>query len=134
MENLSFETIRQLSARFIDFLVLISSGMDANRNVAKYSKEQNQKVARFLGLKNWRDAWSIAEGKGETFERFIRDQFGQQIARLGYIYTGVEDKRPIRLPEKNVLLYRLAFFSRSQRGTEFWNQTRKYSDDQRSFF
>ncbi|HEX3558264.1 MAG TPA: hypothetical protein VHU19_03620 [Pyrinomonadaceae bacterium] len=54
--------------------------------------------------------------------------------KLGYIYTGPEDMRPVRLPEKNVLLYRLAFFSRSDLGKKFWEQARKYSDDQRSLF
>jgi three-Cys-motif partner protein len=134
MEHLDFETIRRLSTRLMDFMVLIPSGMDANRNVAKYTKEENKKVGRFLGNDKWRDEWAATELKGENFERFVRDQFGKQMEKLGYIYSGPEDMRPVRLPEKNVLLYRLAFFSRSDLGKKFWEQARKYSDDQRSLF
>jgi three-Cys-motif partner protein len=134
MDHLSFETIRKLSTRFMDFLVLIPSGMDAHRNAAKYSKEESTKVARFLGVENWRAQWLVADAQGVPFERFVRDQFGQQMAKLGYIFYGAEDMMPVRLPEKNVLLYRLAFFSRSERGMKFWDQARKYSDDQRSLF
>ncbi len=134
MEHLDFETIRQLSTRLIDFMVLIPSGMDANRNVAKYTKEENKKIGKFLGDDKWRDEWAAAESKGENFERFVRDHFGKQMEKLGYIYSGPEGMRPVRLPEKNVLLYRLAFFSRSDLGNKFWEQARKYSDDQLSFF
>jgi three-Cys-motif partner protein len=134
MEHLDFETIRRMSDRLVDFLVLIPSGMDANRNVSKYSKDDNQKVARFLGIEDWRAAWAVAESQGENFERFVRDQFGRQMAKLAYKYSGPEEMRPVRLPEKNVLLYRLAFFSRSDLGKKLWEQVRKYSDDQRSLF
>ena len=41
--------------------------------------------------------------------------------------------KPIRLAEKNVLLYRLAFFSRSELGQQFWEQARKYTEPQGSF-
>lgn len=134
LEHLSFETIKQLSTRLMDFLVLIPSGMDANRNKDKYIKDENRKVDRFLGTTEWRSDWATADARGESFERFIRDYFGRQMERLGYIYTGAEDMKPIRLTEKNVLLYRLAFFSRSELGRQFWEQARKYSDDQGSFF
>ena len=134
MKHLNFETIRRLAGRLVDFLVLIPSGMDANRNVAQYTKEESSQVARFLGMEGWRARWLVAEAKGENFERFVRDQFGRQMAALGYKYSGPEEMKPIRLPEKNVLLYRLAFFSRSDLGKKLWEQVRKYGDDQRSLF
>lgn len=134
LENLRFETLRRLAARYVDFLVLIPSGMDANRNVGKYSKGASVKVDTFLGTDAWQAEWAAAESGGDTFERFLREQFGRRMATLGYIYSGAEDMKPIRLTEKNVLLYRLAFFSRHQLGKKFWEQARRYSDDQRSFF
>jgi three-Cys-motif partner protein len=134
MEHLDFETIRQLSKRRVDFMVLIPSGMDAGRNVAAYTRAGNKTVARFLGMENWRDAWVTAQARGESFERFVRDQFGQQMSTLGFKYSGVEEMKPVRLPEKNVLLYRLALFSKSDLGSKFWEQARRYSDDQRKLF
>jgi three-Cys-motif partner protein len=132
MANLSFDTIRQLSTRLMDFLVLIPSGMDASRNQAKYLKEESRNIDRFLGTSEWRAAW--AQSRGMPFERFIRDQFGRQMEALGYLYKGAEDMKPIRLAEKNVLLYRMAFFSRSELGRQFWEQAKKYTDDQPKLF
>ncbi len=134
LENLQFETIRQLSARFVDFLILVPSGMDANRNVAEYRKPANKKVADFLGTDDWRAEWAAAEIRGESFEHFLSDSFGKQMVGLNYIYPGVDDMKTIRSTEKNLLLYRLGFFSRSDLGRKFWEQAKKYSQDQRSLF
>jgi three-Cys-motif partner protein len=41
MRNLNFSTIRALSERFMDFLVLIPSEMDANRNEQAYVRPEN---------------------------------------------------------------------------------------------
>ncbi len=134
MEHLNFETIKQLSKRRVDFLVLIPSGMDANRNVAKYTKEENKKINTFLGTETWRAEWAAASARGESFEWFIRDQFGQQMAKLNYPYEGTEDMKAVRRYQNNMLLYRLAFFSHSNLGKKFWEQACRYSTDQRSFF
>lgn len=134
LDNLRFDTIKKLSTRLMDFLVLIPSGMDASRNQAVYIREDNQIVDRFLGVTGWRGAWAAASASGVPFERFIRDQFGRQMESLGYIYTGAENMKPIRLAEKNVLLYRLAFFSRNELGQQFFEQARKYTDPQGSLF
>jgi three-Cys-motif partner protein len=133
--HLDFETIRRLSQRFVDFLVLIPSGMDAGRNVAKYqSGEASKNLDRFLGTDAWRGEWASAEARGENFEWFVRDQFGRQMAKLNYIYEGTEDMKAIRRHQNNMLLYRLAFFSRNDRGKSFWAQACKYSNDQRTLF
>jgi three-Cys-motif partner protein len=54
MRNLKFSTISALSKRFMDFLVLIPSGMDANRNEQNYLREENTTLDDFLGSKEWR--------------------------------------------------------------------------------
>lgn len=133
IDNLSFETVRRLSERFVDFMVLIPSGMDANRNVAKYSKEENSKISKFLGVPDWRTEWTKSEDK-HNFEWFVRDQFGKQMAALKYIYEGSEDMKAVRLGVQNVLLYHLAFFSRSDLGKKLWKQACKYTDDQLALF
>jgi three-Cys-motif partner protein len=47
--DLSFDTIDRLSDRFIDFLVLIATDMDASRNISKYEMPANSTVERFPG-------------------------------------------------------------------------------------
>lgn len=134
LENLQLETISRLSTRFVDFLILIPSGMDANRNISYYRNPANKTVERFLGLTAWRTEWAAAEARGESFEHFLSDNFGKQMAGLGYIYSGVEEMKTVRSTEKKLLLYRLAFFSRSDLGKKFWDQAKKYSHDQRALF
>lgn len=134
LENLAFETIRELSSRFMDFLVLIPSYMDANRNVGPYANPGNKTVDRFLGVTTWRDEWRAAEAAGQSFGDFITDRFSRQMTGLKYLYEGLEDTKLIRSTDKNLPLYHLAFFSRSKLGQKFWKQSRKYSEDQRSFF
>lgn len=133
MGHLNFETIRKLSERRVDFLVLIPSSMDANRNVSKYTRDENTKLDSFLGTDTWRAEWAATERK-ESFEWFIRDQFGQQMAKLNYIYEGTEDMRAVRRHQNNMLLYRLAFFCRNDLGRKFWDQACKYSEPQRNLF
>jgi hypothetical protein len=50
LKHLEFVTIDKLSSRFIDFLVLIATDMDAARNVAVYELPDNKVVENFLGL------------------------------------------------------------------------------------
>jgi hypothetical protein len=50
-----------------------------------------------------------------------------------YIRAPIEDTKLVRSTEKNLPLYRLAFFSRHQLAKSFWEQARKYSDDQMGF-
>ncbi|MCI0417245.1 hypothetical protein L0222_31130, partial [bacterium] len=58
----------------------------------------------------------------------------RQMRKLGYKYGGTQESVLIRSTEKKLRLYRLSFFSRHQRGEEFWNEARKYSEDQRNLF
>lgn len=133
LENLAFDTIRELSSRFIDFLVLIPTGMDAVRNVSRYISSTNTTVDRFLGLATWREKWHEAEKEGENFGTFITNCFGEQMTKLGYNYSGIDKTQQIRSTEKNLPLYRLAFFSRSDLGEKFWREALKYSSDQMGF-
>jgi three-Cys-motif partner protein len=130
LENLSFTTIRRLASRFMDFLVLIPTGMDASRNISHYLNPSNQIVERFLDLPTWRNEWHQAELKGENFGIYLTNAFGRQMAAMGYIYSGIDKTEQIRSTDKNLPLYRLAFFSRHKLGEKFWKESRKYSNDQ----
>jgi three-Cys-motif partner protein len=129
--NLQFSTVKRLSTIFVDFLVLIPSYMDANRNERAYTAAGNSTVADFLGNPGWRLAWSEVRGE---FGNFVVDQFGQSMKRLGFIYDGPGDEVLFHLPRKNVKLYHLVFYSKSELGMRFWRQARKYSDPQMDLF
>lgn len=130
VSNLNFETIKKLSKNFMDFLVLIPTHMDAHRNVGPYLQPGNKKVDNFLGSSGWRDEWSIAEKRGERFSNFFADCFGNSMSSLGFIYSGIAETVLIRSVDKNLPLYRLAFFSKNQLAYKLWKEAKKYGNDQ----
>jgi three-Cys-motif partner protein len=131
LENLSFATVRALAAaRFMDFLILIPTGMDAVRNFDRYTDPANGTVARFLGRPNWRSEWKAAKDRGESVENFLLSAYKDSMAELRYIHGGWEDTRLVRSTVRNLRLYHLAFFSRNELGRTFWKEAKKYSDPQ----
>jgi three-Cys-motif partner protein len=133
--GLEFETIRTLaSARYVDFLVLLALGMDANRNYEHYLKEDADKVDKFLGSESWRERWATAQWDAVRFTRFLADEFTKSMATLGYIPPPHYTMKEVRSHEKNLALYRLALFSRHERAYRLWDQVLKYGTDQQSLF
>jgi three-Cys-motif partner protein len=131
LENLRFATLEALARnRRADFLILLATGMDANRNEATYTRSGHNTVTNFTGQGDWRTRWPHASlGFGD----FVADEFGQGMAGLGYAYSGLATTKVI-VNNKNVPLYRLAFFSKHPLGTKFWDECRKYTDPQKSLF
>jgi three-Cys-motif partner protein len=100
--DLAFSTLRGLADLYIDFLVLIPSFMDANRNCERYLEPGNEILDRFLGDRDWKHSWlSRAEPK-ERFGLFVADQFGARMQRLGFLYDGLADMKLIRSTDKNL--------------------------------
>lgn len=131
LENLRFATIETLASSLrIDFLVLLASGMDANRNEAEYVKASNVVVETFTGASDWRSRWPHER---LNFGDFVADEFGQSMKRLGYQYEGLSSTKIIT-NSKNAPLYRLAFFSRHELGMKFWYQSLKYTTPQQKLF
>ena len=64
------------------------------------------------------------------FETFVVSEFGRSMHVLKYIDPGLENTVPIRSQDKNLLLYRLALYSRNQLGTKFWSEAKKYATPQ----
>jgi three-Cys-motif partner protein len=128
LKNLVFKTIKKISERRIDFFVLIPTYVDANRNIGDYIKKNNRIVERFLGSENWRDDWDkFKREKGDKFGFFIMTQFCDQMGKLGYFKTKIEDVI-FKRGSKNQSLYHLVFFSRHKRGIEFWKKAIKSSE------
>lgn len=133
--SLKFRTIRELAdARYVDFLITLALGMDANRNYEHYVKENASKVDDFLGSSTWRQRWAAAQWDAVKFTRFLADEFSKSMASLGYIPPPFYTMKEVRSREKNLPLYRLALFSRHERAYKFWDQVLKYSTDQTQFW
>ena len=132
--GIKFETLRRLSNRYVDFLILLALYMDANRNYEHYIRDESSKVDQFLGSKEWRQKWEIAKWDAVRFPRFLAEQFTASMADLGYIAPPFYTMKEVKLQEKNLPLYHLALFSRHERAYQYWDQVLKYSTDQQSFW
>jgi len=129
--NIHFETIRQLGqSRAMDFVILLATDMDGRRNWTRYLETRSTKVAEFLGSPDWRDRWGPAESSGKSSAQFLAEEYSMQMAKIGYLPTSVERMIKIRTYRNNMQLYYLAFFSKHQRGNDFWDEVRKYSTAQ----
>lgn len=130
--TIEFETIRALSQRFMDFLIILAVGMDATRNAQFYTKPNNKRVDSFLGVSDWRTRWQEISIKGITFRHFLCQEYANQMETLGYKKVPLSKMKEVRSDERNLPLYHLAFFSKHDLGYEFWDQVLKYSTDQQS--
>ncbi len=131
LNSLHFSTLERLSRdRFIDFLVLLPSGMDANRNVHEYTPPDSRMIANFTGSEHWRDQWTSRGSFGD----FVADQFGSSMSHIGYRYEGLASLHLVRSTEKRLPLYHLGVFSKNPLGAKFWRECRKATDPQRSLF
>jgi three-Cys-motif partner protein len=105
LKNLRFSTIEHLSQRFMDFLILIPTHMDAGRNVARhYIQPQNKTVDEFVGTSDWRETWKNAERQGMTFDRFLITFYEGRMKKLDYLGGAAEETQLIRSAEKNLPL------------------------------
>jgi three-Cys-motif partner protein len=133
--GLKFDTLRILAeSRYVDFVITLALGMDANRNYEHYVKEDASKIDDFLGSSTWRERWATAQWDAVKFTRFLADEFTKSMAALRYIPPPFYTMKEVRSYEKNSLLYRLALFSRHERAYKFWDQVLKYGTNQPSLF
>jgi three-Cys-motif partner protein len=129
--NLKFSTIKTLSSRYMDFLILIPSGMDVNRNEASYLG--NDTLDLYLGNSTWRVRWQTAKIKNVSFGNFVIEEFSLSMISLGFEWLGLEKTVPVK-NDKNVIVYRLAYYSKHPLGLKFWNESRIYTDAQKDMF
>ncbi|MGA7614076.1 MAG: three-Cys-motif partner protein TcmP [Thermoanaerobaculia bacterium] len=132
LANLQFETIRKIASRFVDFLILIPTGMDPGRNEQNYVAERSQVVAQFIGRENWRESWRNERQVG--FGDFVAREFGESMRRLGYLFGGLHETHLMRNTKRKSPIYRLAMFSRNDLGEKFWRACKKVATPQGSLF
>lgn len=132
--EIKFDTLRQISSRFVDFLVLLAVYMDANRNYLRYMTEESHKIDEFLGYSDWRSEWANAQQSGTPFPNFLAQRFAKRMEKLGYLPQPLYNMKKVRSDERNLPLYYLALFSRHELAYRFWDEVLSYSDDQRKLF
>lgn len=131
--GLKFGTIKSLSYRFVDFLVLLAVYSDANRPYKRYVMEDARKVDEFLGSTTWRERWRIAERNGVLFPKFLAQEFASSMETLKYLPTPIHQMKMVRSDDKNLPLYYIALFSRHKLAHDFWQDTLKYGTNQTGF-
>jgi three-Cys-motif partner protein len=133
IDDLAFSTIQSLSSKAIDFLVLIPTFMDVNRNLAPYLRPSSKHIEKFLGDPDWRMKWDTSHRKmaPSAFGYFVLKQFCEKMKSLGYLDGSTEAKQ-VNLDWNNVPLYHLAFFSKSKTGMDFWKKAKHGTDPQES--
>lgn len=131
--GLKFETLKKLSVVFIDFVVLLAIGMDANRNYDHYVDGDSTKIDEALGNTEWRVRWKAVGVRKSDFRQFLATEFAMSMKSLGYLEQPLDRMKLVKLPGKNVRLYYLALFSRHRTAFKFWDDVLKYSNDQTGF-
>jgi len=132
--GLKFATLRRLSTVFMDFVVLLAIGMDANRNYEHYVEGNSKKIDEALGNRGWRERWKAVGIRRSDFRSFLAGEFCRSMESLGYLKKPLDRMKLVRSVEKNLPLYYLALFSRSETAFQFWDDVLKYSTDQRNLW
>jgi len=131
--GLKFSTLRRLSSFYMDFVVLLAVGMDANRNYEHYVEGNSTKIDEALGNSEWRERWKSGGARRKDFRQFLPIEFSRSMESLNYIGQPPDRMKQVRSVEKNLPLYYLALFSRHPTAYKFWDDVLKYSTDQTSF-
>ncbi len=132
--NLEFETIRKIAAiGRVDFLILLALQMDGKRNFHNYVRDESTKIDKFLGNENWRLPFKNGEIHQRDFMKYLSDCYDANMASLGYKVVP-ELKYEVRNDDANLPLYYLAFYSKNERGNDFYKKVDDYLDIQRKLF
>jgi three-Cys-motif partner protein len=131
--NLHFKTIEKLSTvGKIDFLILLALMMDAIRNFIYYIRDNSTKIDLFIDNNNWRMPFENGEIGPDGFIKFLSDQYDVKMKALGYVEP--VDKHRVKIDDKNIPLYYLAFYSKNPRGNDFFKKVEKYISPQQTLF
>ncbi len=130
--NLHFKTISALGKKRVDFLILMALQMDGKRNLEKYLSENNSKINLFIDELNWREEFLRNGYSPSDFTKFLSDKYDKKMGELGYMEP--PEKHRIQAFSTHLPLYYLAFYSKHERGNEFWKKIKGYATDQMEMF
>jgi three-Cys-motif partner protein len=129
--NLHFETIRKLTNnKLIDLLILQAYYMDANRNFNNYLNENNSKIGFYLDDPSWREEFNNRNLTQNDFVSYLAQKYEINMKSINYL-SPRRDR--IQIPLKNVPLYYLEFYSKHEKGKDFYQKVQYYADDQLDF-
>jgi len=131
--GIKFDALRKLASFFVDFVVLLAIGMDANRNYDHYVDGNSPKIDEALGNKEWRVRWAAQPRRRREFRSFLAAEFSKSMNSLGYLEQPLDQMKLVKSGEKKLPLYYLALFSRHTTAHAFWKDVLKYGTDQSSF-
>lgn len=126
--DLQFKTIQTLGQDLMDFLILMALHMDANRNLSNYLNDNNDKIAQFTGDDYWREEFMKYDNKQKDFIKYLADKYDQNMMNLGYIKPA--NKHLVRIASRNLPLYYLAFYTKHNRGNDFYKKVKKTATGQ----
>ena len=133
LNDLRFATLCTLATyRWVDFLILVPTGMDTTRWAKKYLRPGDNVVGEFLGDPDWREKVPKPLSRWSQVSTLVVKQLEAQFRAMGYGFGGFSSSRLVRSTDKNLALYRLVFFSRHERGLEFWEAAKKSESQQGS--
>lgn len=132
--DLDFEVIRRLSRLRVDILLMVPLGYDVRRNWRDYIEKpaMRDRLSRFLGEAEWIEEWQKLERPYTAFPRFIQDRINSAMQSLEFIEVQHRDIRDVKVARKNVYLYSLHLFSKSEVAIRFWRDALKGTSEQRS--
>jgi three-Cys-motif partner protein len=135
VSDLKFVTLKRLAdGRRVDFLVLVPSHMDANRNEARLTRETDPVLDEFLGSRGWRARWAATSRAPAppSFGVFLVTEFARSMQALGYRRFDPRDAALV--DARGIPLYHLALFSKNPRGADFWKKAKRSASRQPSLF
>ena len=116
--GITFETIRAISTRNCDLIILLPDHMDALRNAsAYYEGNPESNLDRFLGNgSRWREL--LGDGNASIRAQRLREMYSQQLSKMGYRhFDGIRVSNRSDTP-----LYYLLFASRHPAGLRLWQR------------
>ncbi len=132
LQQVHFSTLRALSGRSIDLLMLIPSYMDAHRNAVPLQEPDNRIIEQYLGDPGWREEWIRESKRGIPFGVFVVNAMCHRMSQLRHSITGktfetvmLDELVQVNITKNDAPLYHLAFFSRNKLGIDFWRKTIK---------
>lgn len=124
--NLEFQTIKKIAGTGrVDFLILLALPMDGKRNFHNYIQKESKKIDRFIDNNNWREPFEKGLIPQQNFMKFLADSFDKNMKSLGYV-VDTRLKYQVKTHDNNLPLYYLAFYSKHERGNDFYKKIEKY--------
>jgi hypothetical protein len=96
----------------------------------KPEDESDTRIAKLIDYPAWRDDWHSRGLRSKDLIPFLIDKFDGAMVRLGYLGETPEERKPVRVHGKGVLLYHLLFYSRDPLGKKLFQAAKTATDPQ----